>query len=245
MDEEFVRGVDQADESRHRLRGEGGSAALYGLGGLILIYYFVVEGHQLLGQYDIPVLYWTVITTLSLLSFFAMGCAIHTKAIGGKSTRRIYRETKDLVQTYRALIQNSITKMREVEPTMLAHQGVIGRKGVDCLSSAKKIIRALEARLDEVSTLLRTRHKSDVLEACELMHKPLIVRESCFESLIDSDPIPALEPEDWAPALGRLFSTINIELQKIAENTGRSPRGKRKEHEVAAPVARKVAAAKG
>lgn len=197
--------------------GERGSAALYGIVGLLVIYYFSVEAHRHFDVFKNPIMFWLMIIILGLTSFCAMGCAIHMRAIGGKPPRRLRKEARAEVSDLRALLENSKAKVSELEKLMLRHVGGMTRRAVDCIGIAKKIIRALEKRLDEVSHLLDTARSSDIIDAYDLLYRPLIVHESCCDALIDSDPIPAVDPTEWAPTLTRLFSVAQAEIQRVTE----------------------------
>lgn len=202
---------------KHYSMGERGSAALYGIVGLLVIYYFSVEAHRHFDVFKNPVMFWLMIIILGLTSFCAMGCAIHMRAVGGKPPRRLRKEARAEVSDLRTLLDNSKAKITELEASMLRHVGGMTRRAVDCIGIAKKIIRALEKRVDEVSHLLETSRSSDIIEAYELLYRPLVVHESCCDALIDSDPIPAIDPNEWAPTLTRLFSVAQAEIQRITE----------------------------
>jgi hypothetical protein len=197
---------------------ERGSALLYGIIGLLITLFVYQQGEQLLGPHSHPVIYYALLSILSLITIFSVGCAIHTRILGGGSyyPRHISKEAKTQLQAYKRLIRDSSAKIDELTPLMAHHNGIIDRRGVDCLSVAKKIVNSLEKRLNAVESLIARNNKQDLLEAYELMDHPLLLTGNCYNTLIDSDPIPPIDPEDIAPTLGRLFQTIHAELRRAA-----------------------------
>ncbi len=195
---------------------ERGSALIYGLFGIVCVLLFLHYGHELLGSYDHPVIFGAIVAILTLISAFSLGCAVHLRAIGGKPLSKLYEEIVSQAKAYDQLLIEAKAMIAELTPLMANHTGVVSRRAVDCLSIAKKIIAALEARLEEVASLLQSQKQQDIIEAYELMSKNLAVTDTRYDTLIDSDPIPAFEASDIGPTLSRLVQAIHTELRKVA-----------------------------
>lgn len=198
------------------LESEQGSAMLYGILAALSGWVFFEHGHRLLGEYDHPVIYWSVIAIISLISVFSIACAIHMKALGSKPVPQLRKDVQTEIEAYQEFISESMAMIEELTPIMAAHTGVVSRRAVDCLSTAKKIVAALERRVDETQELLQTKRKSDVIEAYDLLGRSLSITESRYDSLIDADPIPPLDPAEISATLSRLVQTIHAELKKVA-----------------------------
>ncbi len=199
----------------HVLQNERGGAALYALLGIAAISYYIYEGHRYFGEEIHSALYWAVIAILSVVTVFCMGCAVHMRLLGNKPNKELYRELLARIRLLEELVGDARRNLAEFEMTMVSRASIISRRGTDYLSLLKRITKAVELRLTEIKKLVNSRREVDLIEAYELFRKRLYVDDNCLEALIDSDPLPALEPHEWEPTISRLIMEIESELRNI------------------------------
>ncbi len=197
-----------------------------GIGGLIAILSIVILClyikydevilSRIFGDKVTPMISTIVLVVLSVMTLFAICCNVHMKFIGDRSNRGLVRDIRERINQINLLISTSITHMKRFESEMVSHAGVMTPRAIDCASVLKRIIKALELRVRNVEELVATRDKIDLFDAYELLNRRLKVSTSALDSLIDSDPVPDLEPAEWAPAIEKLLDGINFELRRVA-----------------------------
>lgn len=210
--------MSKTSNSRHTLntlRGERGGAALYAILGIAAISYYIYEGHRYFGEEIHNALYWAVIAILSVVTVFCMGCAVHMRLLGNKPNKELYRELLARIRLLEELVGDARRNLADFETTMVSRASIISRRGTDYLSLLKRITKAVELRLTEIKKLVNTRREVDLIEAYELFRRRLYVDDNCLEALIDSDPLPALDPHEWEPTINRLIQEIEAELRNI------------------------------
>ena len=173
-------------------------------------------GEQYLTTHVTPFYHTVILMSAILVSLAALGCSIHLLLLGGSSNGQI---RKVLVSQNTQLLQ----MVRESNAQIATLEGDLGRcalklsaRGLDCLSIARRVVRSLEQRSEEIEDLLRSGSSVDLIDAEELSRKKLIISENAMDSLIGADPVPPLAPEEWMPSLKKLFSEIDSELKKAA-----------------------------
>lgn len=197
--------------------GLAGLLALFSIAILcIYIKYDQIILQKLFGDQVTPLLSTIVVVILSVMVLFSICCAIHMKFIGDRSNRSLIREIRSRVNQINMLISTSYNHLKRFEEEMVSHAGVMTPRAIDCTAVLKRILKALELRASHVQDLVASGDKIDLFDAYELLNKRLKVSTSALDSLIDSDPVPDLEPAEWAPAIEKLLDGINFELRRVA-----------------------------
>ncbi|MCC6221560.1 MAG: hypothetical protein IT291_10010 [Deltaproteobacteria bacterium] len=199
-----------------QLREHGGATlvALIAIAGMLFVIYGDIRGA--LGQEIDPKLQTTAAIVLGVIAVFSAVCAIHMRIIGSKPEKIFAQEIAARIIDTQELLSRARHRMKTFEEEMLTSVGRVPRKAADCLSMLKKITSSLETRIAEANDLVKTGNKVSMIEAYDLMRRDLIIMDDCIHSLLDSEPIPPLEPYQWEPTIDRLTSEIEHELRSIA-----------------------------
>ena len=171
---------------------------------------------HLFGEKVTPLVDMVMTVVLAVMTLFAVCCAIHMKFIGDHSNRSLVRDVRERSNQITLLVSTSNSHLKSFENDLIAHAGIMTPRAIDCISILKRILKALEQRVHNVDELVSTGDKIDLYDAYELLNKRLKVSTSALDSLIDSDPLPDLEPAEWAPAVGKLLDGISFELRRVA-----------------------------
>lgn len=146
----------------------------------------------------------------------SLGCGIHLLLLGGKSDRELRKTIRTQNDTLLQLVRESDALIRGMETDLGRCTLKMSARGLDCLAMARRINKALDRRTQEIEELLGTRDSIDLIDAEELSRKKLIIADNAMDSLVGSDPVPPLAPEEWVPSMKRLFAEIEAEKKKIA-----------------------------
>ena len=202
------------------LHDERGFGGLIAISSIALLCLYLKFDQQILravfGPQVTPMVGSVVLVVLSVMTLFSVCCSIHMKFIGDRSNRSLVREVRERTNQLNQLIASSHNHMKRFEEDMLEHAGVMTPRAIDCTSVLKRILKALEIRVGNVQELVASNDKIDLLDAYDLLNKRLKVSTSALDSLIDSDPVPDLEPAEWAPAIEKLLDGISYELRRVA-----------------------------
>ncbi len=151
-----------------------------------------------------------------VICVFSLGCGLHLLFMGSKTNSELRRSLKAQQSALAHLVAEGDEIIRQTETDLSKCALKISSRGIDCLSMARRIIRALDRRLSEIDTFMGTGNAVDLIDADELFRKKLVIADNCLDALIGSDPIPPLAPEEWAPSLKRLFEEVEQEKKKAA-----------------------------
>ena len=202
------------------LNKQDGRASVIALLSCAGMFFFVRMGNQLVtrffGENANPAIYYGALAILSVMALFSLGCALHLKLLGNKSSKVIYRELDQRVRRYESLVNETRDQMAVYEEIMIRRPGSTTRRSVDCLGYARKVVQALDRRMTEVRELMSTRTELDLIDAYDIFRRKLTVNESSLNSLIDADPVPALDPMDWEPTIRRLIAQIDNDMKSLA-----------------------------
>ncbi|MFN8392227.1 MAG: hypothetical protein U0136_18185 [Bdellovibrionota bacterium] len=184
------------------------SAAVYGAyiyGGKVFL-----ETH-LNPFYQMVVLFGTVCVCIAFL-----GCGLHLFFLGGKSNAQLRKGLREQYKSLAEMIHESDQTIKVLEAELGRCAVKLTPRGLDCLSLARRIVRALDRRASEIEYLLSTGDAIDLIDADELCRKKLIITDNAIDALIGSDPVPPLAPEEWQPCVKRIFQEIEAERKKAA-----------------------------
>ncbi len=110
------------------------------------------------------------------------------------------------------LINVSRNKLVELDGKVMKNMTRITSGETNALISARRIVRALEARLQELNAFLLYRAANTVNEAENLLKKNLIIPSDPMTTVLDSSPIRPLRPSDWQNTLEALFSRVESKI---------------------------------
>ena len=163
-----------------------------------------------------PFYHMMVLMGLAFVCIASLGCGLHLFFLGGSSTRELKRTLKGQNDALLQLIRESDALIRGMETDLGRCALKLSPRGLDCLAMGRRVVRALDRRATEIDELLSTSSHIDLIDAEELSRKKLIISENAMDSLIGSDPVPPLAPEEWVPSLKRVFTEIENEKRKLA-----------------------------
>ena len=208
------------DNSEPRFSDEAGIGGLLAILSIALLCLYLKYDEAILarlfGNQVTPVVSTIVLVVLSVMTLFSVCCAIHMRFIGDRSNRSLLRDVRERTGQINVLVSSSSSHLKRFETDMVAHAGVMSPRAIDCVSVLKRLLKAIEIRMRQVEELVGTGDKIDLFDAYEMLNKRLKVSTSALDSLIDSDPLPDLEPSEWAPAIEKLLDGINYELRRVA-----------------------------
>lgn len=195
---------------------EQGKAGIVSILAIAAVFYYVKSGYIHFGQGLHPMVYASIVVILGVVAVFSGGYAIHMRMIGSKPKKHVMREIQSRTSDIDELLKETKSRIRYFEDVMAMRANSMTRRGTDCLALLKKITNALDARIYEVKRLLATRNQFDLMDAHDLIRQKLIITENCLESLIESEPVPAMEPYEWEPTITKLLDQIEYELRLVA-----------------------------
>ncbi len=146
----------------------------------------------------------------------ALGCGVHLMLLGGKSNGELRRNLKAQTEALTQLLRESDAGIRGMEADLGRCALKLGPRGLDCLAIGRRIVRALDRRVGEITELLASGDSINLIDADELSRKKLIIADNAMDSLIGSDPVPPLAPEEWVPSLKKIFAEIEADKKKYA-----------------------------
>lgn len=173
-------------------------------------------GKEYLEQHLPPFYNMMVLMGLGFVCIASLGCGLHLLVLGGQSDRELRRTMREQNDALLQLVRESDALIRGMETDLGRCSLKLSARGLDCLAMARRIVRALDRRTSEIQELLSSDNGIDLIDAEELSRKKLIIGESAMDSLISSDPVPPLAPEEWVPSLKRIFGEIENERKKTA-----------------------------
>lgn len=167
---------------------------------------------------NIPHFYGNIILLmLAVVTLFTLGCALHMIFIGDKSGRELRKDLKRQTSELYEFVRASEERIEELESNTVHYAGVIRPSGITSLSTARRIVSAIARRADEVNKLVASKNKYNLIDAHDLLNRPLRVGENAMDSLIGADPIPPLDPEVWFQTVDELCEKTGQEIERVAE----------------------------
>jgi hypothetical protein len=202
--------------SKAFISNEKGSAGLWALVGLsVLIGYIKYLRPELLGKVH-PLLDSTLLVALTMVTIFALGCALHMKSIGDRPSGRLRKDIIKQIRDLHSTVSFANKRIFDVEQLLAQTPGSLTPRGLDRLGDVRKLVRAMERRLSEAAILIRNKDHASLVDAFDILSKQLAVVENPLESLIDSNPMPPIEVWEWAPTVQKLVVELEGEVRKAA-----------------------------
>ncbi|MCB0343828.1 MAG: hypothetical protein KDD66_01855 [Bdellovibrionales bacterium] len=110
------------------------------------------------------------------------------------------------------LIRVSRDKLVDLDGKIMKNMSRMTSAETNALISARRIVRALETRLQELNAFLLYRAGNTVEQAEELMRKNLVIPSDPMTTVLDATPIRPLRPSDWKGTLEALFSRVEAKI---------------------------------
>ena len=135
--------------------------------------------------------------------------AARTTGTGNSSTARIRIETQ--MELIESVLQRYQSKVLGLEKDAARLVAPLSKGAISGLTCARRIIRALEERLDVLVECSKSLERLGY--ALTITDSPLLCRTDSMSAVLDATPIPALMPEQWDAALSSLVTQVEREMQ--------------------------------
>ncbi|MFN8392569.1 MAG: hypothetical protein U0136_19910 [Bdellovibrionota bacterium] len=112
------------------------------------------------------------------------------------------------------MITASRSKIELIESEMIDRMAVVSAEGQRNLTAARRIVGALERRLDKLNNHLGSGAPSDITAAFKLLGSPLQVPNDCVNKLISEASMEPIAVEDIEPTLNRLLLAITPQRKR-------------------------------
>lgn len=99
------------------------------------------------------------------------------------------------------LVLKSKQRISVFESGMIEKLQRMTSTGVRSLIAAKRIVNALEERLQQLDGVLATNDPTRLNDAIECLRTPLLIPDDTLSSIMDAQPMPPLLPDDWERTL--------------------------------------------
>ena len=201
--------------SHYNLNNEKGSGTvLCMICSLFLVVAYVFYGHDFLTFNSSPIVHGISAIILGIFTIFSLGCGLHMLVVGDRSNKQIRKDIRSQLIELGSFIDFANEKIQKLDDQVRFHAGGIRPIGRECLGQSKRILEALAERIREVNNLLNSKNSLDLIEADELIQEDLVLNANTVNSLIGTEPIPPIAPEQWIPTVNRLLDKVNLELDK-------------------------------
>ena len=104
----------------------------------------------------------------------------------------------------------------EIERDMIDRLAAVNAEGQKCLSAARRIVNAVEKRLNTMNTYLQHGTEADLRAALKISQMPLILANDPMSALISEDALPPIDPAKLQPTLENLLSRVVVKKQRMA-----------------------------
>ena len=177
---------------------------------------YIKFGREFFNSTLAPIYHTLIVATLAVLALFTLGCVVNMILVGDKSYRQLRKDLKSQVSDLRAFLIEAQTRTAELDALASRYAHTLRPSSRENLNQAKRITSALAVRAEEVMQFIDSGRKVDIIDAFELLNSDLSVIENCMDSLIGSNPIPALSPDVWLPTIRNLLDSVVVDLERVA-----------------------------
>ena len=122
------------------------------------------------------------------------------------------RELSNLV----GLVRSSEERLRYSESLIVNQISQTTSASINAVNASRRIIRALQKRLNKIDALLAQKDQTSLEEAKHLIRKDLVVASDPIHALVSEQPIPPIKSTEWRPVLEQLFSVVEKAIQQRA-----------------------------
>lgn len=201
-----------------------------------VLYSFLKEGHNLskiakktfgisimskreilINEHSFYIINTAILSCISLVLFFAAAYFVHALVFGrGRVYRKRISHELDKLDN---LVKNSCSLLSAYENELYQHLSVVGVEPLDNIGITRQVIHALEKRIKEIRRKLADKREDAGFEALTLLHDKLDYRDSCFDSLIQTqDTAQSLRLQvttrDAFALLETMFKRVDVTTKK-------------------------------
>lgn len=127
-------------------------------------------------------------------------------------TERRWQTLQGEAEKLANLIRFSRNKLTELDAKVMKNMPRMTSTETNALISARRIVRALETRLQELNAFLLYRAGNTVADAENLIKQNLIIPSDPLTTVLDAAPIRPLRPSDWRGTLEALFARVEAKI---------------------------------
>lgn len=130
-----------------------------------------------------------------------------SNAPSGSSARVRIEAQMELIESLISRYQPKLIALEQEAARLVAP---LSKGGISGLTCARRIISALEERLDLLVQCSKSLERMGY--AVTIVDSPLLCRSDSMSAVLDATPIPALMPEHWDAALSSLHTQVEREM---------------------------------
>ena len=167
-----------------------------------------------------PVITLTIIISFLIVLVAAAGCALHLRELERVEEAEVLDKMSEKVNLHLQIINDVLNpaknRLLACEAEMAAH-ATLFTSGAKNIVIARRIIEALEERLDTLMTLSQSKDPELLVKAHDLSDSKLMVTVDMIRATISADPIPGLESHLWRDTIDMLLIQIERQLRGKSE----------------------------
>lgn len=111
------------------------------------------------------------------------------------------------------LIRDSKERIQRLDTMAADRMHLIDGKVFKAMTNARRIIGALENRLERLKGLTVPSNTPSLIKARSLICSDLVIPCDAVNALLSSEELPALQPVEWQPTINKLLDFAEQELQ--------------------------------
>ena len=151
----------------------------------------------------------TVVGVLAAVAIVLIVLTVFKSIFGLGRTGRLRRRAEELQES----VAEYKERLAKVEPHVMDYFNSISAEGAQAFNLAKKIIQAVDARLEEIAQALARGNSKAISRGLRITDADLNLTTSSVHLLTMSDEeIPVLQHHDVGPKLEELFHIVGREL---------------------------------
>ena len=134
-----------------------------------------------------------------------------------RSAKEMKRDTEERLAALRTVHLEALRRVQKLDIEIVDKLRPMSVKGSEAYSMAKQIHGKIARRIAEAEKLLNTGTIDDLVKAQQLLISPIDNSGNQFESLVFSDTLLTLQPDQCAFALDMMAELIERDLDKVAQ----------------------------
>ena len=103
----------------------------------------------------------------------------------------------------------------EIERDMIDRLAAVSPEGQKCLSAARRILGAVETRLNTMNRYIQHGTEADLRAALRLSQMPLVLVHDPMTTLITDDALPPIDPAKLQPTLEGLLARVVVQKKRV------------------------------
>ena len=164
-----------------------------------------------------PIVTLTILLCFVIVLLTAAGCSLHIREIERLEEAEAIEKMREKIDLHSQMIQEVISDARprvETCERILVEQPGRLDGDVKNIATARRLLSALEQRLEQIVRLSSESTEEQVLTAHELTDEKLRVPKDVQNSVVDADSIPDLESHLWRDTLEMLLLQAEKQLKQ-------------------------------